>query len=396
MDELQRLVERLAHRLDRPVAVDDIAFRLLAYTAHDDDVDPVRTQIVLSRKAPPAVAAWVNKHGVARAKGPIRVDGNEQLGLQPRVCIPVRGHGVHFGYLWLIDPGQTLSPDQMRLAEAAAAEAGDLLFREQISRELDVAREGELVRDLLADDRTTWDLAAQQLIESGLFAFRRGVVVLVLQPLLGPGAVIEDELRTALTVALTDAVSRVPRREVLRLVRPRHAVLVVSRAAFEENPDLPQWLHARAARVLTDVEVVVGVGSHEAALPDAAGSYAHALRAARLAEHLPRFRPVVSWGTMGVYAMLAALPIDELPHEALHPAFETLRAAEPELLLTVEAFLDRAGDTGQVATDLHVHRATVYTRVRRVEELTGLTLADGETRLALHLSIKLARLAGLI
>jgi DNA-binding PucR family transcriptional regulator len=43
-----------------------------------------------------------------------------------------------------------------------------------------------------------------------------------------------------------------------------------------------------------------------------------------------------------------------------------------------------------------VHRATVYSRIHRVEEITGVSLDDGESRLALHLSIKLARLTGLI
>jgi DNA-binding PucR family transcriptional regulator len=41
-----------------------------------------------------------------------------------------------------------------------------------------------------------------------------------------------------------------------------------------------------------------------------------------------------------------------------------------------------------------VHRATIYHRLRRIEELTGFDLSDGERRLVLHLGIKAARLLG--
>jgi DNA-binding PucR family transcriptional regulator len=42
-----------------------------------------------------------------------------------------------------------------------------------------------------------------------------------------------------------------------------------------------------------------------------------------------------------------------------------------------------------------LHRATVYQRIRRIEQVAGVDFADGEQRLALHLGIKLARLLGL-
>ena len=44
---------------------------------------------------------------------------------------------------------------------------------------------------------------------------------------------------------------------------------------------------------------------------------------------------------------------------------------------------------------LHIHRATLYYRLQKVEKVTGVNLADGNDRLALHLGFKLSRLAGL-
>ncbi len=55
-------------------------------------------------------------------------------------------------------------------------------------------------------------------------------------------------------------------------------------------------------------------------------------------------------------------------------------------------FLDCAGQAGRTASTLNIHRQTLYYRLSRVEQLTGLDLHDGEDRLLLHMSLKAARL----
>ncbi|WP_327406952.1 helix-turn-helix domain-containing protein [Streptomyces sp. NBC_01288] len=55
-------------------------------------------------------------------------------------------------------------------------------------------------------------------------------------------------------------------------------------------------------------------------------------------------------------------------------------------------FLDRAGDSSSTAQATHVHRTTLYHRLKRVESITGLSLDDGMDRLTLRLALKLARI----
>jgi DNA-binding PucR family transcriptional regulator len=69
-----------------------------------------------------------------------------------------------------------------------------------------------------------------------------------------------------------------------------------------------------------------------------------------------------------------------------------LAPAHTELARTAEVFLDCAGQAGRTATALNIHRQTLYYRLSRVEQLTGLDLHDGEDRLLLHMSLKAARL----
>jgi DNA-binding PucR family transcriptional regulator len=69
--------------------------------------------------------------------------------------------------------------------------------------------------------------------------------------------------------------------------------------------------------------------------------------------------------------------------------------AHAPLVDTLEAYLDRAGDAKATAEALSLHRATLYYRLNRIEEITGARLKTGEDRLALHLGLRLARLSGL-
>ena len=111
--------------------------------------------------------------------------------------------------------------------------------------------------------------------------------------------------------------------------------------------------------------------------------------ARRLAE--PRFGPVADWSAIGPYRLLTALPPtpDTAPDPAVRPL---LTPPHTELARTAEVFLDCAGQASRTAAELGIHRQTLYYRLSRVEQLTGLDLNDGEDRLLLHMALKRARL----
>ncbi|MBT2539825.1 helix-turn-helix domain-containing protein, partial [Streptomyces sp. ISL-44] len=109
----------------------------------------------------------------------------------------------------------------------------------------------------------------------------------------------------------------------------------------------------------------------------------------RAAAAQPRFGPVARWSAIGPYRLLAALaadPVDDPATRAL------LGPAHRELARTAEVFLDCAGQAGRAAAALGIHRQTLYYRLARVEQLTGLDLDEGEDRLLLHMALKAARL----
>ena len=64
----------------------------------------------------------------------------------------------------------------------------------------------------------------------------------------------------------------------------------------------------------------------------------------------------------------------------------------PELVETLEAYLDRAGDARAAAAALFIHRTTLYHRLRRIERIAGVDLRDGDDRLLLHMALRIRRL----
>ncbi len=61
-------------------------------------------------------------------------------------------------------------------------------------------------------------------------------------------------------------------------------------------------------------------------------------------------------------------------------------------MLTLETYLDHAGDVKSTAAELWLHRTTLYYRLRRIEEVAGVDLNRGEDRLLCHVALRLSRL----
>lgn len=402
--DLQDLVDSLADRLERPVAVDDRQLRLLAYSSHGGPVDPIRTASILTRQVPKEAVAIVHASGVADSAGPVRLAARRDLQMDARVIVAARYEGMLLGYIVLLDPLERLSESDLDVVSAAADVAGALLYREQLLHELDRGRERELLRDLLSPDPLVRSNAATQLVQDELFKDRVPVVVLVAKPTLTGGGALTEAARIALGGAVDRLRPHLSARQRLHLVRPDHCLLVCS----PTDPSLPSGGVEALAREMHDAvaaalpgprdgwRVAVGIGEEQAALEDVGASYRQALQAARVAEIVGSFGDVIAWSHLGIYRLLSHFPVDQLAREALPEGLVTLFATDSgSLVETLECYLDLGCDAQRAASVLSLHRASLYYRLHKVEEITGFNLRDGEDRLALHLGLKLARLAGL-
>lgn len=402
--DLQALVDSLGRRVKRAVAIDDPHMRLLAYNSHFGHLDTVRTASILRRKAPARAIAWVNSLGIRDAMAPMRIPQNPRLGMDARICAPVRCQGHLLGYVWLVETHPPLSEEDLEIVDAAAQVAGEILHRERLLAELERGRERELLRDLLSDQPQVSQHAAYELVEAKLLVPVHSVAVLVIRPV-RPGRGLDDAELVSIGLALDQVRRTVSPRHCLHLVRPDHALFVVGADA----PSLRPGGVARLARQLSDAVAVqlsdeggwsclVGVGETQPRLADAAISYEQARQAVRVAEIITSFRPVAMWSELGVYRMLLQFPVEQLTSRVLHPGLLEL-FREPDaapLIQTLECYFDSGCDAKRTASDLRLHRASLYYRLHKIEQITGVSLRSGDDRLALHLGLKLACLAGIL
>lgn len=139
------------------------------------------------------------------------------------------------------------------------------------------------------------------------------------------------------------------------------------------------------------------IATDPADLPRAA---AEALLAANVAEGGEGGQPLAFEET-GAYRLLLST-MSENPGELHRFYAETVEPLvayddqyETDLLQTLETFLELDGNVARTAQRLFTHRHTIYYRLERVRELTGLDVSSTDGREKLSLGLKAMRVLGL-
>ncbi|MEU7839023.1 helix-turn-helix domain-containing protein [Nonomuraea sp. NPDC049129] len=398
VSELQRLVENLGNRLGRSVAVDDPALHLLAYNPHAGTIDTARTESILKRAVPREVVQYVYDCGAATAEDLFTVPARPDMSMDiARIGMPIRHRGALLGFIWLLASDGPVGDDHADAVRRSAETVAMIMHREYLLGELSRGRERELTRDLISGHAEVRTQAADQLVSENLFS--AGPALALVVSLTRTGAPLTDSDRIALAAGVDFGRNRRPQRTALTLERPDHAILLLAQHDAIERQAIKDLAGSIRERVLAETETGghcwVGIGEARAALSDVHHSYADARRAADVARIVHVLGTVVRYGELGVYGMLAELPADRLA-DSLHPGlralFERHSAGDDALVETIETFLDNAGHVKKTSDRLRIHRTSLYYRLRRIEEITGLDLSLGNDRLTLHLGLKMARL----
>ncbi|WP_020494598.1 helix-turn-helix domain-containing protein [Sciscionella marina] len=395
-DDLQEIVDDLAERLQRSVAIDDPSLRLLAASRHFGDEDELRVSSVLNRSIEPDIREVVFAQGIAQWTGPGRVTAPVEQA-RHRLCAPIRCAGLLLGYLWLIDSGSSFSERHRKAAREVADRAGAVLYRRLVVHERTKARHEAILWELVSADRAIRSQAVDDLRAEQLFPSEGVRFQIIGVQRLGPDEVASEDV--ALESAVEEAGNLHPTTTGCALMaanRSRAWLLLGRRKppARQELDEICARLTERFAR-LTDGSgrLVLGIGGVVDRIGHIADSYRQAFLAARGAALIPSLGPVARWGELGPYELLLTMPAGNLLAASDVPALRALEHGSGELLATLETYLDNAGDVARTAAQLNVHRATLYHRLKRIERLSGCALSRGEDRLTLHLGLKLRALA---
>ncbi|MEV6050580.1 helix-turn-helix domain-containing protein [Streptomyces sp. NPDC052107] len=454
--DYQELVDEISELLGVPATLENRDFELIAFGAYDSDdeldpsaLDPVRTRSILTRRSTATVRAWFEGFGITRATGPVRIPSSPEAGVyRGRICLPVRHRGVVLGYVWLLDGDPGPTDAQLAAAMEVAGRIGALLADEA---EAGAGLSRELRAVLTAEPGWQQDMAVAEL-RTALGPRADGPLTLVcVAPWPSPDP---DDAPAARTIPHTTALCTLPwgtsEQSLALLVRLRTTEVTApalaaagrllkeaegaragrgggafgggaaggagrragagagagrgggagsgagvpapgngARGAGARAAAAAAAGFAGAARVAGGVGCAAGVGDPRIGLAELGTVWQEAAGATRAALAEPRFGPVAEWARIGPYRLLTALP----PQAAHDPVVGPLLSpTHRELARTAEVYLDCAGQAARTAAELGIHRQTLYYRLSRVEQLTGLDLDDGEDRLLLHMALKRARL----
>ncbi|MEV8392381.1 MULTISPECIES: helix-turn-helix domain-containing protein [unclassified Streptomyces] len=414
-DDYQELVDEISALLGVPATLENRDFGLIAFGAHDSDddtaMDPVRTRSILTRKSTPAVRAWFEGFGITRATEPVRIPAAPDAGVfRGRICLPVRHWGTVLGYVWLLDDSDP-GPSASRLAAAmeVTSRIGDLLA-DEVRAGADLARELRAV--LTAEPGWQRDMALAALRAALGPSADGSHVVLCVAPWRGEEPRVRAVPGTAALCTLPygavagggrvngPANGRPNGSSTGPITGPITRPVAGSVNGSGEADTLALLVRLRSPDALAPVLTAVARLREEAGPGAAAGACAprrglaelpaawhEAVSAALASVAQPRFGPVARWTSIGAYRLLTALPTE--PDPVIRPLLDPVHA---ELAHTAEVFLDHAGQAGRTASALGIHRQTLYYRLSRIEQLTGLDLDDGEDRLLLHMALKATRL----
>ncbi len=358
MADLQEIVDDLEAEIRRPISVEDRRWRLLAHSVQPDEADAVRRSSILTRETSPDVVAWLDGLGLQRARELVDVPRNDDLGMIRRGCLPIRHGDVLLGFLWVIVGEHPLSDAEKQGLRRGGEDVAANLW----------------ARHRAADERLRRTREHLTALFHGTADAAPDLAATLRWPTRGTFAVV--------VCAGDDTVA-----EKLRRSRAAHDV------AYLEH-DHALTILVRDPVHLKDALNVRngGISSSFTQLENAPTARAQAETAALCARAQPSLGPVAAYDELGSWALIAELwTRTRAPAPPQIQLLTTHRRAD-QLLEALEGVLEHAGDVADAAKALNMHRATLYRRLERVEEITGFDLRRGDDRLLAHLGLRLLKL----
>jgi sugar diacid utilization regulator/GAF domain-containing protein len=364
----------LAGLLRRPVLVEDAAGETLASVqVAGRRVDAPRREVDDESGPPPA-------------EGLTEVPGWAEASLPgPRVMAPVLLGGEVVGRIWLPGPLAEFGPLDHRACEYAATVSALELLRARTALEVEWRVSGELVSDLLSGNPTSLATITSRAARLG-------------HDLRLPHSALVVKVDPEHPVDQQGVLSAV--RSVSAPIRPRPLVTAMGDYVVALWPAADEDVagsvgHAdavrRAVRVQTGATASVAVTRRCATLQD----YPASFRLARGAVELSQLRGgrdvSVTLADLGVYGLLLQLEdtreLVRFAEATLRPLREHDTARGTALLETVATHLRHNLSTAATAAALYVHPNTVGLRLRRAEEVLGLSLSDVEALAQLKMAL---------
>ena len=317
--------------------------------------------------------------------------------------VPVRAGADVLGLLAVgLDVQAADSQGRVRALEHGSTVLALEMAKERAAAEVERRLRGDLVEEMLAGglEGDEAERIARQAERLGHRLPHRAWVV-VLEP-------DDDETEAAISArgdrldsALSGLIrSRMP--DALALVRSASAVFLVPDEVAQDLAaceKLAGQILAAATPVMKPGTASVGIGNLANSVAELARSHVEARQALRLTRRAGGRGRVASYRSLGAFRLLLEVQSPEalrrFVEELLGPLLKYAQSRDTPLLETLEALSARRWIRRAAARHLGIHINSMSYRVERIQSLTGLSLDDPETRVAISIALRARAMLGM-
>ncbi len=384
--EIHRLLVDLDVQLERRAA--QLYSELTQHVAADDGAEGI---VRLTAERTGCAVAYLNADGEVRIqRGPRHLRAafsGLQLPLSPTgqaMDVVVRTYPIgqpaqRLGYVAVAGP--TLDRwDELAATQAVAALALELA-KQQAVHAAEARIRGNVLRTILSGTVTDPVSLQQQAAELG-YDLQRPHVALVIAPV---------DKATTLEQAQTWLRRLLGRQQLAAPTLVREETLV----CFCPSDEQLTQPYALLQALTEEAAVNAGLSTLATAAAQWSRAYDEAEQALLLGRELFGQGTFTAFSDLGVYRLLLELrsssELQSFYHQTLGALTEHDRANGGELLHTLEGYFAALGNLHHAADLLHIHRNTLIYRLRRITEISGLSLKRPEDVLALQIALKAHR-----
>ena len=385
--DLAELASRLAEILRCSVTIEDASLRLLAH-ATIKPTDELRKRSIDLGKTPDDVVEQLRVRGVfehlRKNPKPYRIPPIPAIGFtMERIVSPIIAGSQLFGYIWIIASDQPLTELDTLVIERGAVVAALILSRQETIYETEQRLKAHLFEGPLDSDSTFpmtdipgtgWHSGLQNgytllVIDGGTLdrPSRRRLTTLVEEHMHAEGlwsTAIERGQRLAVVVGSMDV-------EILRTVT-EHFIPVATGKGFQ---------------------IAIGISSPSKQVEELKRLYQQGMDAlTAMAAFNKGTRRVWAYDDLGFLSeLLSRSPKARTANRytaILKKIDQHDQEKNTQYLRTLETYLDNLKSANQAASELYIHRNTLYQRLSRITDLWGIDFHDPLVMLNLNLAIK--------
>ncbi len=398
-DNLEILADTLSELLNCPVTVEDANHRLLAYSTHKNQKDPVRLATIMNRRVPEHIINHLWKTGVMKklhqSEEPIRIAPNPEVDLGGRIAVSVRKNHEVIGYIWVIEEINPIDEFGMELLKRAAQAVKAKLLQLHTQNNPHIPSIQEFIWQLLTGHFQSHTEILEraktlQVVPSGclqviVFDFGNEISLRMLQN-------IQNVISSTFS-----------QKRMIGFVVDGHQLILLAQSPNQviANREMTLFMLDFKERMKTLFEmifIVCGAGGHVTEdYTKIDVSYKEALMVLQIKNQFQEdTKFLYHFKEMGFYRYLNSIKKEEFQRNGSHPAIEKLvkydTDHQSDLLKTLEVFLTCDSNIKEASEKLNVHANTLSYRISRISEIAQINLKDMNQKVTLYIDLKLRKL----